>query len=345
MRLPTPPSGRTGRQLRRLLEALRIQLIRTTTENVGLKVMSLGLAVSIWTLLQAEQVVEQRTRVRVSYDWPENLVRVDEVPRWVSITVSGPQGRVRAIERRTLSMSVDLSDAEKGNSTIDYTERPVQGLPDSLKITQITPPMTEVELDAKIKRTVRVRPAVIGEPAEGWARGSITIHPESVELEGPESVLRDISEVSTDIVNISGRTESLVADVAVKPPSSNLNPTNDAPVSVGVTVDALLDNRTFTDVPVIVDSGWTANPPVARFVTVKGPIRAINELKADRVRVMIRTPDTEDSKPQTVRWTRRNGADSLLSVLHGGESDGIVIDEVGPDSFTIQPIGAADDSE
>ena len=63
MRLPTPLSGRTGRQLRRLLEALRIQLIRITTENVGLKVMSLGLAVSIWTLLQAEQVVEQRTRV------------------------------------------------------------------------------------------------------------------------------------------------------------------------------------------------------------------------------------------------------------------------------------------
>ena len=148
---------------------------------------------------------------------------------------------------------------------------PFKGLPDSLKITQITPPMTEVELDAKIKRTVRVRPAVIGEPAEGWARGSITIHPESVEIEGPESVLRDMSEVSTDIVNISGRTRvPVVADVAVKPPSFNLNPTTDAPVSVRVTVDALLDNRTFTDVPVIVDSGWTANPPVAKFVDREG---------------------------------------------------------------------------
>jgi YbbR domain-containing protein len=312
-----------------------------TTENLGLKVMSLGLAVSIWTLLQAEQVVEQRTRVRVSYDWPEGLVRVDEVPRWVSITVSGPQGRVRAIERRTLSMSVDLSEAEKGTATIDYTERPVKGLPDSLKITQITPPMSEVELDAKIKRTVRVRPAVIGEPAEGWERGSITIDPESVEIEGPEAVLRDISEVSTDIVNISGRTESLLTDVAIKPPSSNLRPTNDTPVSVRVNVDALLDNRTFTDVPVIVDSGWTASPPIAKFVTVKGPIRDINELKADRVRVMLRIPDAESKSPQTVQWSRRTQSDNYVTVFHGGDTEGISVDEVGPSSFSVRPVVAA----
>ncbi len=345
MKVPIPRSGSSALRLRRVLEALRVRLIRMTTDNVGLKVMSLGLAVSIWTLLQAEQVVEQRTRVRVSYDWPEDLVRVDEVPRWVSITVSGPQGRVRTIERRTLSMSVDLSEAEKGTATIDYTERSVTGLPDNLKITQITPPMTEVELDAKIKRTVRVRPAVIGEPAEGWERGSITIDPESVEIEGPESVLRDINEVSTDIVNISGRTDSLVADVAIKTPSSNLRPTNDTPVSVRVAVDALVDNRTFTEVPVIVDSGWAASPSTAKFVTVKGPIRAINELKADRVRVIISVPESENRSSKTVRWSRRNQDDSAVTVFHGGESEGIRVDELGPSSFTVQPAVAAPESE
>jgi|GEM_PF-1332294 len=341
MRLPTPPSGARGVQLRRTLERLRVWLIRFATENVGLKVMSLGLAVSIWALLQSEQVVERRTRVRVQYDWPADLVQVDEVPRWVSVTISGPQGRVRAVERRNLTMRVDLSDAEKGVVPIDYTERSVQGLPDSLKITQTTPPMAEVELDAKIRRTVRVRPAVIGEPAEGWERGTITIDPESVEIEGPESLLRDLTEVSTDIVNISGRTETLLAEVAVKTPGRTLKPTTDTPVKVRVAVDALVDNRTFTRVPVMVDNGWTAEPAFAEFVTVHGPVREINGLKADRVRVMLTVPDPTSEQAQTIRWKRRS-ENPAVTVFHGGASESVRVDELGPDRFTVRPTAPAD---
>jgi YbbR domain-containing protein len=340
MRFPTPPSGNRGAELRSVLEGLRVKIIKSATDNVGLKVMSLGLAISIWALLQSEQVVEQRTRVRVRYTWPEDLVRVDEVPRWVSITVSGPQGRVRAIERRNLSMRVDLSDAEKGVSTIDYSERQVKGLPDNLKVTQTTPPMAEVELDAKIRQTVRVRPSVIGEPAEGWKRGTISVEPSSVEIEGPESLLKELSDVSTDIVNISGRTESIEAAVGIKTGTSTLNPTVETPVTVRVAVEALVDNRTFTEVPVMVDNGWTAEPAVAEFVTVHGPVREINDLKAERVRVMLTVPDPEKAEAQTIRWRRRNADTSEVAVFHGGDSEEIIVDDVGPVTFTVRPTAA-----
>jgi len=341
-----PPSSAAARQqkLRTLLERLRVWLIQLTTENVGLKVMSLGLSVFVWVLLQSEQVVERRTRVRVEYDWPADLVQVDEVPRWVSITISGPQGRVRAMERRKLTMNVDLTEAGKGVVPIDYTERKVNGLPSSLKITQTTPPMAEVQLDAKIQRTVRVRPAVIGEPAEGWERGNISIEPESVEVEGPESLLRDITEVSTDIVNISGRTESLVAEVAIKSPNRSLRPTTDTPVRVRVEVDPLVDNRTFTNVPVMVDNGFTADPPVAEYVTVHGPIRDINDLRAERVRVMLSVPNTDSDQAQVVRWKRRDDS-SDVTVFHGGDAETIVVQDLGPGRFTIRPSTPAEAPE
>ena len=341
MRLPSPPSGARGVRMRRVLERVRVWLIRVATENVGLKLMSLGLAISVWALLQSEQVVERRTRVRVVYDWPADLVQVDEVPRWVSITISGPQGRVRAMERRKLTMNVDLSDAEKGLVPIDYTERAVEGLPDNLKVTQTTPPMTEVELDAKIHRTVRVRPAVIGEPAEGWERGGITIEPESVEIEGPETLLRQLNEVSTDIVNISGRTEDFDGTVAIKTPSRSLRSTTDTPVRVKVSVDPLVDNRTFTEVPVLVDNGFTAEPSVAKYVTVHGPIREITALRAERVRVMLTVPDPASDQPQTVRWSRRVEA-AAVTVFHGGDSEEIRVDDLGPDRFTIRPTAPAE---
>ena len=340
MKLPSPSPGHRRVQLRRLLEALRVHVISFATENVGLKVMSLGLAISIWALLQSEQVVERRTRVRVRYDWPTELVQVDEVPRWISITISGPQGRVRAVERRNLTMKVDLTEAGKGVVPIDYTERRVQGLPDNLKITQTTPPMAEVELDAKIRRTVRIRPAVIGEPAEGWERGTITVEPESVEVEGPESLLRDLSEVSTDIVNISGRTDPLEAEVSIKTPTRTTKPTTDTPITVRVAVDALVDNRTFTEVPVMVDNGWTVEPPVAQYVTVQGPIREITSLRAERVRVMVTVPDPERAEPQTVRWLRRNPTDAV-TIFHGGDEE-IRVEELGPERFIVRPTAPAE---
>ena len=207
-------------------------VLRLGTENIGLKAMSFGLAVAIWALLQSEQVVERRTRVKVQYSWPEDLVRVDEVPRWVSVTVSGPQGRVRAVERRSLQMKVDLTDAERGQVPIDFTELQVNGLPDSLKITQITPPMAEVELDAKMRQKVHVRPSVIGEPVDGWSRGTITVEPQSIEVEGPASLLRELTEVSTEIVNISGSKETVEADVGLSLPTRTIKPTVDAPVHV-----------------------------------------------------------------------------------------------------------------
>ncbi len=323
--------------LRRTLEAGRASLIGLTTENLGLKTMSLGLSVVIWALLQSEQVVERRTRVKVRYDWPEDLVRVDEVPRYVSITVSGPQGRVRSIDQRTLTMRVDLSEAERGTVPIDFTDRTVHGLPDNLKVTQTTPPMTEVQLDAKIRRTVRVRPAVIGEPAEGWSTEAITVEPESVEIEGPESILKDLTEVSTDIVNISGTRAPVTSQVAIKPPTRTLTPTDATPVSVRVAVEALMDDRTFSDVPVITRTpNWVSEPTTVRFVTLTGPAQEVAALKDERISILVNIPDAENRTAREVRWMR-NDPDQSVSVIHYGSPDTIRVIEMSPDRFSVRP--------
>ncbi len=335
--LPPPKARWPREQLRGLLEWSRLWLLRLATENIGLKGMSFGLALAIWALLQSEQVVERRTRVKVQYDWPEELVRVDEVPRWISVTVSGPQGRVRAVERRSLRMSVDLSEAERGQVPIDFTDLRVEGLPDSLKITQITPPMAEVELDRKMRQTVHVRPTVIGEPVEGWTRGTIKVEPESIEIEGPASLLRELTEVSTEIVNISGRKGNVEADVGLSLPARTLRPTVDAPVHVRVAVEALMDNRTFTDVPVFVPNGWAVDPPLARYVTVHGPIREVTAIRSERVSVMVTIPDATLKEPQVLRW-QRNDPDTPLAVVNLGASDQIKIEEMGPDRFTLRPL-------
>ena len=65
-------------------------------DDLSLKLLSFSVAVAIWAWLQSGQVVEQRARVSVRYLWPDQLARVGDVPDSLSVTLSGPQGRLRA---------------------------------------------------------------------------------------------------------------------------------------------------------------------------------------------------------------------------------------------------------
>lgn len=329
MKVKPPP-------LRRTLEGLQVWLVRAATENVGMKLMSFALAVFIWAWLQSEQVVEQRARVRVQYAWPEGLVQVDEVPRTVSLTVSGPQGRVRALKRSQLTMSVDLSGAKQGPTAIDFTDRAVAGLPENITISNITPPSVDVQLDARIRRTVRVRPAVIGEPAEGWTLGAVSVEPESVELVGPESVLADLGEISTELVNISNKQIAQEVSVPVALPKKSVQVSDGTPVTVRVAIDPVLTDRTFTNVAVLEPTGWSVDPKAVRFVTLEGPVGELAALREDRIDVVVRADSTAGRTEHMVRW-RRNDPSPVVEVFHSGKSDQIRVVELSPDRFTLIP--------
>lgn len=319
-------------------------LARLATENLGLKFVSLFLSVAIWAWLQSEQVVERRARARVQYNFPEELARVEEVPKSISVTVSGPQGRVRALEKRRLVMSVDLSNADEGPVAIDFREQSLTGLPDGLKVVQFTPPVVDVSLDRMARRQVRVKANVIGEVADGWKQGSIKVNPPIVEIEGAQSLLRGISEVSTDIVDISGATSDRNAEVGLIFNPRTVQATTDEPVRVEVEVSPEITDRTFPEVPVTVRAqGWTTELRKVR-VRVEGPKKAVGKLRERDVNVILDLPPAVPfDAPVTVKWVADE--DGPVQVLHGGAKDEIRVLEVAPKTFTLKPTEPPPDEE
>ena len=321
-----------------LLTAVKTALRRAILDDLILKVLSFSLAVGIWAWLQSGQVVEQRARATVRYLWPEDLVRVGDAPESLSVTLSGPQGRLRALRDRELLVDVDLRGSKEGPVTIDFGDRSLDGLPEGITVVQRTPASLELLLDRARERKVRVRPTLIGEPAEGWQRGEVRVEPPMALIRGPQSLVREITEADTDIIDLSGVTSTRTYTVPLEFRDSSVRADAITSVQVTVEVNPIMADRSWEAVPVTLEAarGWTLEPTTVR-LRIVGPIKRLQAIRSDDVKVIVRLPPAVPvGEPVAVRWTPGE-RDGLVRVQTGVRDDDLTISLIEPATFELKP--------
>jgi YbbR domain-containing protein len=323
----------------RRFDRARARATLLVTENFFIKALSLLLAVSLWAWLQTEQVIDRPSRAQVSYDLPEGLTPVDALARTLVVTVRGPQGRVRALSNRSLSVKIDLTDEEMGKASIDFSEHPIEGLPAGLEVVQISPPGVELQLDKVMNRLVSVRAAVIGEPADGWKRRGVIVNPPTVEIRGPQSLVRNIAEVSTDIVDISGLRKTLEKKVPLAMDRRTVKPVDQGKVSVSITIDPIPATKAFAEIPVQLKGapGWVSDTTSAR-VTLDGPQHLVQRITTEDIGLSVLLPDAIEPGTESVEvgWVA-DDPDSRIQVVLPEGSGAIRVQSVRPATIRLQP--------
>lgn len=314
-------------------DRIRGFFIHAFLENVPLKLLSLGFAVSIWAWVQSEQVVSRRVRARIKYAWPsiETLVRVGEFPTRLVVTMQGPQGVVRSIDPDQLWVEIDLTEGVEGVNLVDFTTARLNGLSDStpLSISQISPPEADISLEKPIDRLVRVEPIPVGSLADGFQLISITVEPETVRIIGPQSQVLETSRIPTDIIDIAELATDQVLEVPLQPGGNMRVDLSPPRVTVTIDTEPILSQRTFEDVPVMVrGEGWRSDTTAVRVVLL-GPIADVRAIDSTRVSVVAHVPEPPPGvTPFALQHT--SGQSGLgLEVLHGGSED-IEIIEMAP---------------
>ena len=301
---------------------VRASLWQLVAHNLGLKLTALVVAVVVWGYVQGSQVVEVRTRARLEWKLPEGLVSVEPLRKSLVVTLQGSQGRARAVRRDALTITVDLEDAEAGPVAIDASELPLEGLPQGLEVVQLSPPAIDFTLEPPLTRQVHVKALVMGEPAEGYRRASVTAEPDTVEIIGPSSLVRGISEVPTDIVDISGATESRVTAVPLALKERTVSPVGERSVQVRIEIEAELATRVFQDVPVLArDAGWKVTPEAVQ-VALGGPVLEMGRIQGGSVSVVVGLPEGLDPDATRVAVHYTPGEDEgAVRITHPGSDD------------------------
>lgn len=255
--------------------------------NLGLKALSVGLAVLVWLVVLGEHVVERGLRVPLEFrNIPESLEIVGAPPQTVDVRVRGTSGLLGRLQPGDVVAVLDLNAARPGSRLLSLRTDQVRA-PFGVEVAQIVPAAVALDLERSSSRVVPVVPAVDGQPAPGFVLGTVRVEPSTVEVIGPESRLERITSATTETVRLDGASASVtdVVTIGVGDASLRLRQPQTA-VVVAEIVPAPM-TRVLPDVPVRLrnmGSGLRARAePVSVTVGLRGSRDDLSRLAADAV--------------------------------------------------------------
>lgn len=174
---------------------------RLFVQNIGLKILSLIIAVFLWMAISREPRAEVTLAVPIEFhNSPENLEINSENIQQVQVRASGPAGAVHSVSAADVHAFVNLEAATPGEHTYDLHVR----VPRDVDVVQVIPSQFRVSFDNRATKQVEVRPRVIGATAPGFRMVDVKVDPTTVKIIGPEKRVNSIDAVITDPVDASG---------------------------------------------------------------------------------------------------------------------------------------------
>jgi diadenylate cyclase len=177
---------------------------RIFVHNIGLKVVSLLLAVGLWLVVARDPIAEVEMHVPVEFhNLPDNL-EVDSANfTEAQIRVRGPERVIHRLQPEDVRADIDLTEVRSGEQTFDLTARHVH-VPQELEVVQIIPGQFHLSFDNRATRMVEVRPRVTGNFASGMRVAQVVADPNTVMITGPRRRIDAVEAATTDPVDVSG---------------------------------------------------------------------------------------------------------------------------------------------
>lgn len=212
----TPPPPSKDVLVMRPRRSLAAIIKGAFVENLGLKVLSAILALTLYLLINTDREREISARVGVSYSLPDDRVLVSERLDEVRVTIRGPWRRLRRFDEREVER-VNLDLRTTTSSELVLTKDLVT-VPTGLTVTSISPRTVRVAFEKRVEKKVEVSAMISGEPAHGFTVAEVKVEPASITVRGPEGAMRTLSLVRTRELRLDQHNASFVSELPLLAP-------------------------------------------------------------------------------------------------------------------------------
>jgi YbbR domain-containing protein len=177
--------------------------------NWHLKLISLGLATVLWAEVARTPTSEIVLPVFLELEnIPAQTEVFGDLPDSVQIRLRGPSSLLRTLSQQNVSFSIDMKDATLGEEKVVALTPDLVHAPFGVDVVRVNPSSVRLTVEQTAARDVKVVPVLSGAPAQGFEIESTVIHPETVQVEGPVSHIRDMETIKTSRLNVDGRKEA-----------------------------------------------------------------------------------------------------------------------------------------
>lgn len=193
------------------------------TSNIGLKILSLFIAVLIWFNAVTEKTYTVTRKIPLIFkNPPAGLQIVSNPPDSVLLTMSASGKTLIQLSFFKPVAIVNLSKAREGGNRIEISKKNIRFPTDlSAKIVNIQPTFLNVTLAKKVREKVKIIPLITGVPARNLAVSKIKIeYPKSGKaiLVGPRLWISKVTHIFTDSISINKLKRDSVFRVKLIPP-------------------------------------------------------------------------------------------------------------------------------
>ena len=193
-------------------------LLEQRLSNLGLKLLALFLAFVVWFVVSAprrESVSERAFAAPLSLvGMPRELVITTPVPDTVNVRLRGRVSDLRALSSQNLEVTLDLHWLQAGEAQVTLRPNAISA-PPNVEVISMDPSRLHFHVEQLRQRAVPIRPFLVGEPPGGYISGDPTASPDQALVSGPASQVRNVSEVATERIIMTGRTGTFTQSVAV----------------------------------------------------------------------------------------------------------------------------------
>jgi YbbR domain-containing protein len=208
--------------------------------SLGLKLLALFLACVVWFIVSAprrERATERAFAAPLAIaSLPRDLVITNTIPDTVSVRLRGRVSDLRALSSQNLEVTVDVSWVQPGEATITLRPQAIN-VPADVDVVSIDPSKLRFRVEQLRQKVVKVRPLLVGDPPNGYRIGDPTVVPDQALISGPASQVRNVADLATERIIMTGRTDTFAQSAAVVSDSPFVRVID--PVSVQVTVPVL----------------------------------------------------------------------------------------------------------
>jgi YbbR domain-containing protein len=275
-------------------------------KSVGLKLLALCLALMLFQISRQPMNDVRLVGVPVEFSGLRpglEIVNDPSTQQTVSLRLRGPRDLVRGLLPNQLAVVANLENKEPGERVIQLKPKDVTR-PDGVQILRIEPTSITLRLEPTMRKTVKVEPQYLGPPDAGLEIYRLTPVPETIELEGPQSQLNDLTQVKTESINLKGQRQSFTTPADVELPQPLVRVVNRASVTVRVELGVQRATRLLNNLPVQVTGQMTGARllPATVQVVIYGPRSAVEGLRENDVKVELDLaalpPGAETAQPR-----------------------------------------------
>lgn len=184
--------------------AIRRWLHGALFDNLGLKFLSIVLAVTVFLLVNTDRDREMTTRVHVLYLLPDGKVLVSDRLDEVRVTLKGPPRRLPR-DGQIEAIDLDLRKAPSGEVSITPDMIKV---PSGVSVTSISPRAVRVAFDKRVEKVVPIQPYVTGRPVRGYVVDDVKAVPSTVKIRGAARVIAALAAMKTEELSLDNRDAS-----------------------------------------------------------------------------------------------------------------------------------------